>query len=349
MAAVTAKINLDAIRQNLNYVKALAPEKSVMAVIKANGYGHSLNWCAEALADADCFAVARMNEAECLRGLTDKDIVVLEGFYNEEELALAAALRLDVVVHSPYQKELSDLKEIRVGAWLKVDTGMNRLGLDTEEFQQILADPGHLSVKGIMSHLACADDEDSPMNLRQIARFHELKTDEVVASLANSAGIMAWPGSHFDVLRPGLMLFGINPFSQGSSHADLRPAMELVAPVISVKKVKQGERVGYGGDWECQEDSLIAIVACGYGDGYRREAPDGTPILINGERFPLIGRVSMDMMCVDVTHGPEVKPGDTATLWGAELPVEEVADCIGTIAYTLVTGLTPRVQFERLD
>ncbi len=349
MTVATARISAAAIQKNLDYIRALAPGKSVMAVVKANGYGHGLATAVASLTGADSFAVARMNEAECLRTLTDKDVVVLEGFTDAAELEQAIELSLQSVIHSAYQLDLIKSAGKKVSVWLKVDTGMNRLGLSESEYQQILAASDSLDVKGVMSHMACADDADNAMNLRQIEAFDGLKREAVPASLANSAAVMGWPGAHFDVLRPGLMLYGINPFSEGTRHHDLTAAMEFVAPVISVKSVAAGETVGYGASWICPEDSKIAVVACGYGDGYRREAPDGTPVLINGERFPLVGRVSMDMICVDVTHGPEVNAGDVATLWGGDLPIEEVADCMGTIAYTLATGLTSRVVYQLAD
>jgi alanine racemase len=318
-----------------------------MAVVKANAYGHGLVPTALALSDADAFAVARIEEAVALRAAGVRSpIVLLEGVFDVAQLAEAAQLGLDLVIHDPLQLALLEehAPAYRFVVWLKIDTGMNRLGFRAEEFPAALARLKALAVCvreiRLLTHLACSDERDAAMTQAQIERFVALARGTGLAtSIANSAAILGAPTSHADWIRPGLALYGVSPFpGETASRYGLVPAMTLETIVISTRRVPRGETMGYGGD------SLIAIVAAGYGDGLPWSLPTGTPVMIAGERLPLAGRVSMDMIAVDVTAAKQaVGVGARAVLWGAELPVEEMAASARTIPYELLCSISQRV------
>jgi alanine racemase len=348
-----ACINLSALRHNLNVARSAAPGSRVLAVIKANGYGHGALRVAGTLDDADAFAVARLDEAEVLRdGGVQKPVTVLSGFSDAVDVERAASLGVDLVVHQEFQ--MAALEAARtgtpLGVWLKVDTGMHRLGFDPAEvpdlLRRLLACPSVRSPVRLMTHLASADDRHDQATGVQIRRFRELHIpDTVETSMANSAALLAWPESHGHWVRPGIMLYGISPFIGGhGADEGLRPAMTLRSRLIAVKRVAGGESIGYGGAWTCPEDMPVGVAAIGYGDGYPRHAPAGTPVLLNDARVPLIGRVSMDMITLDLRTQPDARAGDPVVLWGSGLPAEEVAEHVGTIAYELVCRLTGRVQ-----
>jgi alanine racemase len=353
MPAAYALVHLEAAQHNLKIARRHAPGARIMAVIKANGYGHGLVRIAQALADADAFAVARVDEGIYLRnaGIRQR-ITVLEGFTFDEELDKLLYYGLDSVVHSFNQIEILEKRtEIgKMGAWLKLDTGMNRLGFKEEEFESayqrldrcgIIQGPCNL-----MTHLANSDTIDDDKTVSQIHLFNEtVRSYPGRRSIANSAGILAWPDAVSDWVRPGIMLYGISPFQDRTgAQLGLQPIMELYSRLISVKPLRKGETVGYGTGWICNKPTTLGVVAIGYGDGYPRYAETGTPVLVNGRRVPLIGRVSMDMITVDLETQPDAKPGDPVCLWGKDLPVEEIALHAGTIPYTLVCGVTQRVQ-----
>ena len=352
---IRARIDSAALRANLQAIRARAPGSRVMAVVKANAYGHGLVPAALALADADAFAVARLEEAVALRdaGLKRR-IVLLEGVLDAVQLAQAAALELDLVVHHVLQVEL--LEQFRgpqpFALWLKVDTGMNRLGFRPQDFRaawERLRDlkPAAQQLR-VLTHLACADDADGSYTAEQLARLRPLVAGlDVELSIANSAAILAQPSTHGGWVRPGLALYGVSPFAaQRGSQLGLRPAMTLESTVIALREVAPGERVGYGGVWCAPRPSRLAIVAAGYGDGLPRSIPSGAPVWIAGQRAPLAGRVSMDMIAVDITDLPPVAVGDRVELWGARLPVEELAAAAGTVAYELLCGVSQRVPIE---
>jgi len=352
---IRARIDSAALRANLSQLRSRAPGARIMAVVKANAYGHGLVGTALALADADAFAVARIEEAVALRGAgVAQPIVLLEGVVSEEQLAEAAHLQLDLVVHEPGQLALLEAfrGEYRFRLWLKLDSGMNRLGFRPEEFaaawgrlQTLRTRPLALRV---LTHLACADERDPQITDQQLARLAPLlRNVNAEVSIANSAALLARPDSHADWVRPGLALYGVSPFADRTGvEFGLRAAMSLDSTVLAVKTVLTGERVGYTGAWQARRPSRIATVAGGYGDGLLRSLPNGAPVLINGIRAPLAGRVSMDMIGVDVTDLPQVKVGDAVQLWGAALPVEELARAAGTIAYELLCGISQRVPVE---
>ena len=369
--AARAVINLDALRHNLQRAHTADPEAQQFAVIKADGYGHGLVQVAQALscegAEVAGFAVASFEEAVQLReaGITQR-ILLLEGFFHADELADILHHSLDIVVH--HEAQLTVLESVvhsdgdpELPVWLKVDTGMHRLGFALSEvpgvWQRLTACAAVQASPKLMTHLACADDFEHPATRQQLDQFNDLlaRLEETGAtrgecSVANSAGILGWMNSHSDINRPGIMLYGASPFVGEIGEARrLRPVMTLRSEVIAVKPCKKGDAVGYGAAWVCPEDMLIGVVAMGYGDGYPRHAPLGTPVLVNGVEVPLVGRVSMDMICVDLRGQDAAQVGDEVVLWGEGLPAERVADLASTIAYELFCGVTARVPREYVN
>lgn len=349
---IQVEVSAAALRGNLARVREIAPRSRVMAVVKANAYGHGLVTTALCLAEADAFAVARLQESLVLRGAgIGKPIVLLEGVFDAEQLAEAARHHLEVVVHCEEQLQL--LERAPPGAaftvWLKIDTGMNRLGFRSEMTGAVLARLLALGPKvaelRLLTHFASADEAAAPLTARQVARFAAVTQGRSqVRSLCNSAGIFSQPAAHADWVRPGLALYGVSPFPDKLGvQLGLTPAMRLVSTVIAVRDVRKGESVGYGGAWSAREDSRVAIVAAGYGDGLPRSLRNGTPVLVNGRRAGLAGRVSMDMIAVDVSAIGDVHVGDPAILWGPELPVEEIAAHAGTVPYELLCAVSQRV------
>lgn len=352
-AGVVADIDLAAIVHNLQVVRRHAPRSRVMAVVKSLAYGHGVVPVARALASAgaDALAVARIAEAVALREAgVQAPLVVLEGFVGAEELDQARHHDLQLVVHDIYQMALlqgaTDGGPVR--CWLKFDTGMHRLGFDAEQGDWVLAQFSampQVQLEGVMTHLANADDVDDPATAVQLERMASVTSlSELPCSIANSAGILAWPDSHREWVRPGLMLYGASPLlGRTADELGLQPAMTLKAPLIALRTAKPGDRIGYGGTWEAPELMPLGVVGIGYGDGYPREIAGGTEVLVRGRRVPVVGRVSMDMICVDLRGLEDARVGDTVILWGEGLPADEVADKAGTIPYTLFCGVTQRV------
>jgi alanine racemase len=354
-ALIRAVVDPDALRHNLRQVRRVAPASRVMAVIKANAYGHGLVPAAQAFSEADGFAVARLDEGLALRaaGLTNR-ILLLEGVFGAEQLAVAAQERFELMVHSAEQLELLDglASSTPVHAWLKIDSGMNRLGFRVEDvpaaYERLRHNARVAGAPTLATHLASADDRSDPKTQRQLEAFDAVTQGlPGTRSVANSAAVLAWPVAHNDWVRPGLMLYGVSPFAGGTGVGlGLRPAMTLRTEVLAVKTVRAGETVGYGGAWVAARDTRMAVIAAGYGDGYPRSTASGAPVLVNGRRAPLIGRVSMDMITVDVTDVPAVAVGDPVVLWGEKVPVEEVAAHAGAIPWDLLCGVSQRVKLE---
>ena len=352
---IRARIDTDALRHNLDTVRSRAGQARVLAVVKANAYGHGLVPTAKALPAADGFAVARLEEGLALRAAGIRaPVVLLEGVFDAEQLDAAAAQQLDLVVHDNLQIELLEARRAaaRFVLWLKVDTGMNRLGFPVAQFPAALARVRALAPAArelrLLTHLACANERDDAMTAAQLARFR-VATDglDCPVSIANSAGIFGAVPLECDWVRPGLALYGASPFSDcAAADLGLRPAMTLETAVIAVREVARGASVGYGAAWVAARDSVVAIIAAGYGDGLPRSLGSGTPVLVGGRRAPLAGRVSMDMTAVDVTDLPAVAVGTPVVLWGAGLAVDEVARYAGTIAYELLCGVSQRVPLE---
>ncbi len=350
---VSATIDSNALRHNLNVVRQWAPKARVMAVIKANAYGHGLVAVARALESADAFAVARVDEGLTLRAAGIKtSTVLLEGVFDGEQLHAAAAAGFQLVVHAQEQIEL--LRKAAAGTsfkvWLKLDSGMNRLGFKGEQFAAAHAALSALgavqSPVNLFTHLASADAPDDSTTADQLARF-DAATRFLPGerSIANSAGMLSFSEAQADWVRPGLLLYGVSPI-EGAIGADygLKPVMTLQAQVIALKDLTVGERVGYGGRWTASRPTRLAVAAVGYGDGYPRSLGTGAPVLVNGERAGLAGRVSMDMIGIDVTdlrRAPAL--GDPVVLWGEGLPVEEIAVWADTIPYELLCGISQRV------
>ena len=354
-----ALIRLGALKDNLTVIRDAAPDARVMAVIKANAYGHGMEAVAHTLDDVDAFAVARLPEAVQLHesGI-DKPLVLLAGVLTRDELDEALLHGFEIVVHCMEQIDL--LEAAPSGAatvWLKFDTGMNRLGFAPEAAAALISrmqDCPRVAELRLMSHLASADELDSPVTEEQLERFRAVAEDfDGAVSVANTPATMGWPqlagaqellgfrGEHW--IRPGLALFGISPFA-GRTGRDLglTPVMQFEARLIAIKPLEEGARVGYRGRYRAQQDTTLGIIAAGYGDGYTRHFRTGTPVLLNGRRVPLIGNVSMDMIAVDLGEDSGDRVGDIATLWGAGLPVEDVAPWADAIPYELVCGVMHR-------
>ncbi|MEN8261314.1 MAG: alanine racemase [Pseudomonadota bacterium] len=348
-----ALIDPAALQHNLSFVRRRVPGAKVMAVIKANAYGHGLVRVAHALKGVNAFAVARVDEGIRLRqaGIMER-IAVLEGFTTAEELELHHAYRLESVIHSPEQFEFleSGFKWGRLPLWLKMDTGMNRLGFGAWDlaaaYERLKGCKGVSGPIQLMTHLSNADILDDDTTKEQIALFRQVTENlEGDRSIANSAGILGWDAAKADWVRPGIMLYGVSPFADRvAADFGLRSVMSLHSRLIAVKQLAPGDAVGYGRSWVCSRPTRLGIAAIGYGDGYPRYAPTGTPVLVNGRRVPLVGRVTMDMITVDLTDYPQAVPGDQVLLWGDGLPVEEVAAHADTIPYTLLCGITQRVR-----
>jgi len=351
--AAYAVLDQAALKHNLKRVRQCVPSARVMAVIKANGYGHGLVRVANALREADAFAVARVDEGIHLRDQgIEQRITVLEGFTCRDELEQHFKFDLEPVIHTPDQLQWLESGGNRgsLSVWLKLDTGMHRLGVDGADFPSI-----HQRLRrcrairqpvSLMTHLASADLLDNPTTERQIRRFGEWTVGcEGARSIANSAGILGWRRSHSDWVRPGIMLMGASPFADrdGSAHG-LLPVMTLHSRLLAVKHLEPGDTVGYGGDWVCTRPTRLGVVAVGYGDGYPRSAKSGTPVLVNGRKVSLVGRVSMDMITVDLSDCPDARIDDPVVLWGKGLPVEDVARWASTIPYTLLCAITQRVR-----
>ncbi|HCL10880.1 alanine racemase [Alteromonas alba] len=348
--ATRAIINPDAIRNNF---RRLSPGRDcvAIAVIKADAYGHGAVTVAKALAEqCDCFAIAICDEAAALREAgINQPLLVLEGPHDADDCRAAKAGNLILLVHN--QQQLAWLDELeqsqRPEVWLKVDTGMHRLGFNADDIAKVLSSYDWLQQQQpvLVSHFACADDPDNPNNAAQLQQFLALTGSLALPGcMANSAATLCNPPSQADWCRLGIGLYGASPVTgHPAAEYGLTPAMTLIAQIIALHNVKQGETVGYSQTWTAPRDSVIATVGIGYADGYPRHCPNGTPVVVRGQRGQLVGRVSMDMITIDVTHIEAVALGDDVELWGAQLPVDEVADWAGTISYELITRVSARV------
>ncbi|WED21591.1 alanine racemase [Vibrio sp. JC009] len=355
--AATASVDLSALQHNFDKLRAQSPESKLLAVVKANAYGHGMVEVAQHLDSADAYGVARIEEALKLRSAgIEKPVLLLEGFYVAEDLEAIVTHNLQTVVHTSEQLQALENASLKspVQVWLKIDTGMHRLGVRPEQLDEFVtrleACPNVADSVRYISHFASADELSSQVTPDQTELFLKL-TENLTGerSLAASAGILAWPESRLEWNRPGIIMYGVSPFNdQDATSLGYKPVMTLRSCLIAVRDVKKGESVGYGGTWTSERDTKVGVIAIGYGDGYPRTAPNGTPVWVNGRIVPLSGRVSMDMLTVDLGPEAQDKVGDEAVLWGNQLPVEEVAKHVGTIAYELVTRLTSRVEMDYL-
>ena len=352
----TATIHLGALRHNLARIKAMAAPARVMAVVKADAYGHGLERVARALdSEAECFAVAALGDGLRLRAAGHRQrIVVLSGPDQPGDIAEMQRLQLDAAIH--HEAQLHWLAEARPGrgrlrVWLKIDSGMHRLGFAPERVAgvhaRLAAMPGLDPEIGLLSHFSDSEVFDGEQTRAQIERFAEATRGlDGPRSLSNSAAVLGWPQARADWVRTGGLLYGLSVVDD-KSGADFgfRPAMTLATRLIAINRIGQGESIGYNGTWTCPEDMPVGVAAVGYGDGYPRSAASGTPVLVGDTRVPLIGRVSMDLITLDLRGAPQAKVGDRVTLWGDRLPVETIARHAGTISYDLTCGMTRRVLF----
>jgi alanine racemase len=337
------KINLNALSHNFNKVREYAPDCQVMAVIKANAYGHGMLAVAKQLADAEMFAVAMPAEAYALRDAgCRKTIVVLHGFSDIRELEQFSVLHLSTAVYQQSQLDmlLTHTLTAPIDVWIKVDTGMHRLGIPVGEVDAYfgqLRNSKNVANVYLMSHFANSDNINNESNNKQLNDFFKVTNDiDAKCSMANSAAIMKLPKSHFEVVRPGIMLYGSSPFPEVSAaDLGLQAVMQFESILIDIKLVRAGEPIGYGGTYTSDTDITVGVVAAGYGDGYPRHARNGTPVWLNNRRCDLLGRVSMDSLCVNLT-GVDASIGDRTVLWGDELTVDDVARSSDSIAYELL-------------
>ena len=354
-----AKIDLSAIAHNISVIQQLAPQSQLMAVVKANAYGHGLAAVTPALWAADATAVATLEEAATLRanGWQGR-LMLLQGFATAAELDAAIELQTEVVVHQPSQLALLEAsgKKLKQRVWIKLETGMNRLGFPADKVA-VISQKLQSYQLGLMTHFASADEAGNSSVLEQISRFESAVNGlDFPRTLANSAATINYPQAHADMVRCGLMLFGVSPLADGcGADLGLQPVMRFSSRLLTVKQCQRGDLVGYSGTYSCPQDMPIGVVAIGYGDGYPWHASshagvNPTMLMIKGVECPVIGRVSMDMLAVDLrpldSLGVGVEQGDEVILWGPELPIENLARSIGSIPYELLCGLTGRVSYQ---
>lgn len=349
-----AHIDFVALRHNFKIIRKQVGQRKIVAMVKSSAYGHTMAPIAKNLPEVDAFGVAEVEEGVLLReaGIT-QPIIIMSRFTNKDQLPICLQFDLTLVVHQIEQLQLLEAAHLHqpISVWVKIDTGMHRLGLNQETFKIVWTRLQKLSwIKKptvIMTHLACADKPEHPLNDKQLKLFQEITIDlQEPKSIGNSAAILTRPDRLAEWVRPGIMLYGVSPVEK-TTAADfhLKPVMTLTSVLIAINNAKKGESVGYGAAWECPTDTRIGIAAVGYGDGYPRHAISGTPVLIKEAICSLAGRVSMDMIAIDLKNAPQAKIGDPVILWGQGLPIEKIASCAQTIPYELFCGLTSRVSY----
>ncbi|MCX8656613.1 alanine racemase [Gilliamella sp. B2894] len=361
MSIAVIEVNRQAIVHNVEYIRKIAPNSQLVAIIKANAYSHGIIGVAELLQNkVDSFGVSRICEAMLLRqkGI-NTPIICLEGFFPHDDIVDLVDFNIQSAVHSKWQIDAlqSSSLENEITAWFKLDTGMHRLGFNLDEAKREFYRLASCSVVrkpiNIISHFSSADELNSEQTLKQIALFDQFITSIENKSLigkcsiAASGGTLAWPQSQREIIRPGIALYGISPFNE--PIGELKPAMTLKSELIAVRSHKKGESVGYGQIWCSEQDTKLGVVAMGYGDGYPRNIPENTPVLVNGRRVPIVGHVSMDMIVVDLGIDSQDKPGDEVIFWGQMLPVEEIAKYTSISPYELITRLTARAKIHYVD
>lgn len=354
MRPLKALINQASLRHNLAAVKKLAPKSKVMSVVKANGYGHGLINVAQGLNESEGFAVLSLNDAIDLRehGF-EQEILLLEGAFEPYEVSIAAKMQFNLVVHNFYQLEMIEKLKLNhpINIHFKINTGMNRLGFpskDTYNILKVLEKKSLFKSITLMTHFATADETkgiDYQLNIfNEIAgHFHFAR------SVANSASILRFKHTHLDWIRPGIMLYGASPIvGEKSNSFHIKPVMQLKSKIIAIQQLAKNDSVGYGESFRAEKNMRIAVVACGYADGYPRHAPSGTPIYVEGKKTSIVGRVSMDMLYIDVTDIPEASILSDVELWGEHIPVDEVAEKSGTVGYELLCAISAskRVPLE---
>lgn len=346
MRPLKALINQTALRYNLATVKQLAPKSKIMAVVKANGYGHGLINVAHGLIESDGFAVLSLNEAIDLRehGF-EQDLLLLEGAFEAYEASIAAKMHFNLVVHSLYQLQIIEKLKLDhpIDIHFKINTGMNRLGfnpIEAKEILKTLQSKSYIKSITLMTHFATADEAKGID--WQFNTFNDVaKHFNFSRSVANSASIINYKSTHLDWVRPGIMLYGASPIEgQASGLFNLKPAMQLKSKIIAIQNISKEDSVGYGEVFKAKNDMRIAIVACGYADGYPRHAPSGTPVYVEGKKTVTVGRVSMDMLYIDITNIPKAAIASEVELWGEHVLVDEVAEKSGTVGYELLCAIS---------
>jgi alanine racemase len=350
-------IDQAALLHNLAQVKRYAPSCKVLAMVKANAYGCGLASVVPLLeSGVDAFGVACMEEALAIRALgVLRDCVLIQGVFSEKDYALALEQHFQCVLHEPRQLTwlLDSPLAGKIKIWVKVNTGMNRLGFMPDEIYDVLSALQTCAWVekdvGLLTHFACADDPTHPANRHQLRLFSELNLPDMtlIKSLANSAAIMNFPEAHADIVRPGIMLYGISPNAHRSGQElGLQPVMQFVSGITAIHHYPSGMPIGYGGTWLTRKPSVIGVVAAGYGDGYPRHISENTPVWVNGQMAPIVGRISMDMLTIDLSDVPGAAVGNAVELWGQHIPVEIVARSAGTIAYELLCQFVRRAPFQ---
>ncbi len=354
MRPLKAFINQASLQHNLATVKQLAPHSKIMSVVKANGYGHGLINVARGLNESDGFAVLTLNEAIDLRehGF-EQDILLLEGAFEAYEISIAAKMHFNLVVHNLHQLQMIEKVKLNrpLDIHFKINTGMNRLGFNPQEAKEILKtlqNKSHFKSITLMTHFATADE---PRGVDwQLSVFDDIaKPFNFSRSVANSASIVNFKNTHLDWVRPGIMLYGASPImGHKSSTLNIKPVMQLKSKIIAIQNLSKNDSVGYGESFKAKKDMRIAVVACGYADGYPRHAPTGTPVYVEGKKTSTVGRVSMDMLYIDITDIPHASISSDVELWGEHVPVDDVAEKSGTVGYELLCAISAskRVPIE---
>ncbi|MCC6916861.1 alanine racemase [Nitrosomonas sp.] len=357
---IRALINCAALQHNFSVIRSHVGQSRIMAVVKADAYGHGLLRTARALDAADGFAVLELEAAIQLREAGFRQpVLLLEGFFSTEEIEVIRHYGLSTVIHCHEQLSmlLAHKETEKPDIFLKINTGMNRLGFKPEEgssaLRKLRQSCPNTNIT-LMTHFACADDLLETSHVEQqlngFSLLQQKQKADIPRTLANSAAILHYPGTHADWVRPGIILYGASPLPDKTGiELGLRPVMTLTSRIIAVQHLEPSDRLGYGGSFVASQPIRVGVVAAGYADGYPRHAPTGTSVLVNGQRTRLIGRVSMDMLTVDLSGIPEAAAGSPVTLWGEGLPVEEVARSAQTISYELLAALSPRVQTVSLN
>lgn len=357
MKSVNVVINTQALKDNLSRIQSMAPHSKLIAVVKANAYGHGLKITAPIMEPhVHAFAVARLPEALELRNIgINKPVILLEGFFNDEDVQTISEYGFYTAVHDRHQLEAIERADIEkpVHCWLKIDVGMHRLGVRRDEIQdmkrRLEESPNVVQPIGLISHLSVADTpSESAYNQEQLDYFTEIAGEfSGDKCLGNSAGILFFDQARTDFVRPGIIIYGISPMpDKTGADLGLKPVMTLKSSLIAIRKIKKGDKVGYGAAWVAPRDTTLGIIAAGYGDGYPRSMPNGSPVLLNGRYVPTAGHVCMDMLFVDLGPDSRDRLGDEAVLWGEGLPVEHLARLCNTIPYELVCRIMPRVNLE---
>ena len=351
-----ALIHLSALRQNIRTIRRLAPKSRLIAVVKANAYGHGMKVVVRELSSrVDGFAVASIEEGLSLRELdSELPVMVLSGLCHPSQLVSCSASRLDPVIHSLHQVDWIKGHAGRpLDVWLKFNSGMNRLGMCHDDFihaYRMLESSSHVANIRLMSHFAIAEDLKDGFTRKQIREFNQVVTGlEGERSLANSAGIMRWPDACLEWVRPGLMLYGVSPLEDAAPNYGLKPVMELQTKIISLQKLEQGDTVGYGRTYTATQPMRIANLGIGYGDGYFRVVPDSAYVMIHNQKAPIVGRISMDSMTADISNIEQARIGDAAILWGESPSVGQVANWTGTNTHEVLCRLGTRVLREIRD